>query len=103
MIGIDGLRERTRRATRWVKSGLSMITRISGEVSITAPTVNSYKRFWDFGFWAPIYKDYGWQNRTCLVRVASGGRFEYRAVDSASATTVLLLGSAPSGRITVVA
>jgi glutamine synthetase len=50
--------------------------------AITAPTVNSYKRFWDFGFWAPIYKDYGWQNRTCLVRVASGGRFEYRAVDS---------------------
>jgi glutamine synthetase len=45
--------------------------------------VNSYKRFWDAGFWAPIYKDYGWQNRTCLVRVASGGRFEFRAVDSA--------------------
>ena len=54
-----------------------------GLCAITAPTVNSYKRFWDFGFWAPIYKDYGWQNRTCLVRVASGGRFEYRAVDSA--------------------
>ena len=50
---------------------------------ITASTVNSYKRFWDFGFWAPIYKDYGWQNRTTLVRVASGGRFEFRAVDSA--------------------
>src|SRR5919198_259004 len=49
----------------------------------TASTVNSYKRFWDFGFWAPIYKDYGWQNRTTLVRVASGGRFEFRAVDSA--------------------
>ena len=54
-----------------------------GLCAITASTVNSYKRFWDFGFWAPIYKDYGWQNRTCLVRVASGGRFEYRAVDSA--------------------
>jgi len=53
-----------------------------GLCAITAPTVNSYKRFWDFGFWAPIYKDYGWQNRTTLVRVASGGRFEYRAVDS---------------------
>ncbi|HET9544626.1 MAG TPA: glutamine synthetase family protein [Gaiellaceae bacterium] len=53
-----------------------------GLCAITAPTVNSYKRFWDFGFWAPIYKDYGWQNRTTLVRVASGGRFEFRAVDS---------------------
>jgi glutamine synthetase len=54
-----------------------------GLCAITASTVNSYKRFWDFGFWAPIYKDYGWQNRTTLVRVASGGRFEFRAVDSA--------------------
>ena len=54
-----------------------------GLCAVTAPTVNSYKRFWDFGFWAPIYIDYGWQNRTTLVRVASGGRFEFRAVDSA--------------------
>src|SRR5205823_2929288 len=53
-----------------------------GLCGVTASTVNSYKRFWDFGFWAPIYKDYGWQNRTTLVRVASGGRFEFRAVDS---------------------
>src|SRR5919106_1399521 len=53
-----------------------------GLCAITAPTVNSYKRFWDFGFWAPIYKDYGWQNRTTLVRVASGGGFEDPAVDS---------------------
>ena len=35
------------------------------------------------GFWAPVYKNYGWQNRTCTVRVASGGRFEFRGVDSA--------------------
>ncbi len=46
------------------------------------PTVNSYVRMWDTGFWAPIYKNWGWQNRTCTVRVASGGRFEYRGVDS---------------------
>jgi glutamine synthetase len=49
---------------------------------IGSPTVNSYKRMWDFGFWAPVYKNYGWQNRTCTVRVASGGRFEFRGVDS---------------------
>ena len=55
----------------------------SGALSaIRPPTVNSYKRMWDFGFWAPIYKNYGWQNRTCTVRVASGGRFEFRGVDS---------------------
>src|SRR5215218_4613925 len=46
------------------------------------PTVNSYVRMWDTGFWAPIYKNWGWQNRTTTVRVASGGRFEYRGVDS---------------------
>jgi glutamine synthetase len=51
-------------------------------VCIGSPTVNSYKRMWDFGFWAPVYKNYGWQNRTCTVRVASGGRFEFRGVDS---------------------
>ncbi len=46
------------------------------------PTVNSYCRMWDTGFWAPIYKNWGWQNRTTTVRVAAGGRFEYRGVDS---------------------
>jgi glutamine synthetase len=46
------------------------------------PTVNSYCRMWDTGFWAPIYRNWGWQNRTTTVRVASGGRFEYRGVDS---------------------
>ena len=46
------------------------------------PTVNSYCRMWDTGFWAPIYRNWGWQNRTCTVRVAGGGRFEYRGVDS---------------------
>ena len=46
------------------------------------PTVNSYCRMWDTGFWAPVYKNWGWQNRTTTVRVAAGGRFEYRGVDS---------------------
>ena len=38
MIGIEGSRARARRATRWVKSGLSIITRISGEAAATAIT-----------------------------------------------------------------
>lgn len=46
------------------------------------PTVNSYCRMWDTGFWAPVYRNWGWQNRTTTVRVAAGGRFEYRGVDS---------------------
>ena len=50
--------------------------------AVTAPTVNSYTRFWDTGYWAPLYKNYGWQNRTSLVRVAAPGRFEFRAADA---------------------
>ena len=51
--------------------------------AITAPTVNSYRRFWDMGFWAPVFADWGFQNRTTALRVSAPGRFEYRSVDSA--------------------
>ena len=51
--------------------------------AITAPTVNSYRRFWDTGFWAPLYADWGFQNRTTALRVSAPDRFEYRSVDSA--------------------
>ncbi|CAM5666712.1 Glutamine synthetase OS=Streptomyces alboniger OX=132473 GN=CP975_09880 PE=3 SV=1 [Streptomyces alboniger] len=50
---------------------------------ITAPTVNSYRRLWDAGFWAPLFSDWGFQNRTTALRVSAPGRFEYRSVDSA--------------------
>ncbi len=50
--------------------------------AITAPTVNSYRRFWDMGFWAPVFADWGFQNRTTALRVSAPGRFEYRSVDS---------------------
>jgi glutamine synthetase len=45
--------------------------------------VNSYRRFWDTGFWAPLFADWGYQNRTTALRVSAPGRFEYRSVDSA--------------------
>ena len=44
--------------------------------------MNSYRRLWDTGFWAPVYSDWGYQNRTTGLRVSAPGRFEYRAVDS---------------------
>ena len=31
--------------------------------AITRPTVNSYRRLWDTGFWAPVFADWGYQNR----------------------------------------
>jgi len=49
---------------------------------LTSPTVNSYRRMWDTGFWAPVYADWGYQNRTTALRVSAPDRFEYRSVDS---------------------
>jgi glutamine synthetase len=51
--------------------------------AITCSTVNSYRRLWDTGFWAPVFADWGYQNRTTALRVSAPGRFEYRSVDSA--------------------
>ena len=48
-----------------------------------SPTVNSYRRLWDTGFWAPVFADWGFQNRTTALRISAPGRFEYRSVDSA--------------------
>ncbi len=50
--------------------------------AIGCSTVHSYRRLWDTGFWAPVYADWGYQNRTCGLRISAPGRFEYRAVDS---------------------
>ena len=49
-----------------------MLDHFGALMCVGNPTVNSYCRMWDFGFWAPVYKNWGWQNRTCTVRVASG-------------------------------
>jgi len=49
--------------------------------AIGASTVNSYRRMMDQGLWAPVYADWGFQNRTCALRVSAPGRMEYRSVD----------------------
>jgi glutamine synthetase len=59
-----------------------VIEHLPALTAIGASTVNSYRRLWDTGLWAPIYADWGFQNRTCGLRVSAPGRFEYRAVDS---------------------
>ena len=55
---------------------------INALTAIGCPTVNSYRRLWDTGFWAPVFADWGFQNRTTGMRVSAPGRFEYRSVDS---------------------
>ena len=77
-----------------------MLEHFGALMCIGNPTVNSYCRMWDTGFWAPIYKNWGWQNRTTTVRVATGGRFEYRGVDSSCnpyMTTAALLHAGLDG------
>src|SRR5699024_11359597 len=68
------------------KTGLNAIGGILEHLDaltcVTAPTVNSYRRLWDTGFWAPIYANWGFQNRTTTLRVSAPGRFEYKATDS---------------------
>jgi glutamine synthetase len=60
-----------------------IIEHLAALTAITASTVNSYRRLWDTGFWAPVFADWGFQNRTTALRVSAPGRFEYRSVDSA--------------------
>ena len=69
-----------------------VIEHLPALTAIGCSTVNSYRRLWDTGFWAPVYADWGYQNRTCGLRVSAPGRFEYRAVDSA--VNPYLMGSA---------
>jgi len=65
-----------------LKSIGGVIEHLRALTSIGSSTVNSYRRLWDTGFWAPVFADWGFQNRTCALRVSAPGRFEYRSVDS---------------------
>ncbi len=59
-----------------------IVAHLDALTAIGCSTVNSYRRLWDTGFWAPIFADWGYQNRTTGLRVSAPGRFEFRSVDS---------------------
>ena len=59
-----------------------IVTHLDALTAIGCSTVNSYRRLWDTGFWAPVFADWGYQNRTTGLRVSAPGRFEFRSVDS---------------------
>ena len=65
----------------WAIGGV--LEHLGALTAVSASTVNSYRRLWDTGFWAPVFADWGYQNRTTALRVSAPGRFEYRSVDSA--------------------
>jgi glutamine synthetase len=59
-----------------------IVEHLSALTAVGCSTVNSYRRLWDTGFWAPVFAEWGFQNRTTGLRVSAPGRFEYRSVDS---------------------
>ena len=65
---------------QWAAGGI--LKHLPALTALGASTVNSYRRLLDQGYWAPVYNNWGYQNRTCALRVSAPGRFEYRAVDS---------------------
>jgi glutamine synthetase len=69
-----------------------IVKHLDALTAIGCSTVNSYRRLWDTGFWAPVFKDWGFQNRTTGLRISAPGRFEFRSVDSM--VNPYLMGSA---------
>jgi glutamine synthetase len=76
-----------------------LLNHASAYIGVTAPTVNSYKRLivgapTSGATWSPSFITYGRNNRTQMIRVPAGGRFEDRTIDGAAnpylAATVLL-------------
>ncbi len=59
-----------------------ILTHAAASMAVLASTVNSYKRFWDVGQFAPTRVDWGLDNRTCTVRVSANGRLEFKLPDA---------------------
>ncbi|MGJ5830524.1 glutamine synthetase family protein [Streptomyces ossamyceticus] len=59
-----------------------LLTHVPGSMAVMASTVNSYKRFWDAGQFAPSRVNWGLDNKTCTVRLSSNGRLEYKLPDA---------------------
>lgn len=65
---------------RWAVGGL--LTHAADSTAIMASTVNSYKRFWDAGQFAPSAPTWGLDSRAGMIRISSIGRMEYRQPDA---------------------
>ncbi len=70
-----------------------IVAHLGGLTAIGCSTVNSYRRLWDTGFWAPVFADWGFQNRTTglarlgarPLRISRGGRHGEPASDGGGA------------------
>lgn len=59
-----------------------MLLHTPGSMLIMGSTVNSYKRFWDAGQFAPSGADWGLDTRGVAIRISANGRMEYRLPDA---------------------
>lgn len=60
-----------------------LLSHTAGAMLVNASTVNSYKRYWDAGQFAPSRINWGLDNKTCTVRLSTVGRLEYKLPDAA--------------------
>lgn len=85
--GTNVLEEPGRRELHLSKIGRhalgGILANAADSIAIMASTVNSYKRFWDGGQFAPSTVNWGMDNKTCTVRLSAVGRLEYKIPDAA--------------------
>lgn len=73
-----------------------------GLTALCNPTVNSYRRIGatttsSGSTWSPRYISYGGNNRTHMIRIPEGGRFECRLLDGAANLYLALAGILAAG------
>lgn len=79
---IDGVTElHMSQLGRWAIGGI--LKHAPGMMLVMASTVNSYKRFWDPGQFAPARGNWGLDDRASMVRISANGRAEVRVPDAA--------------------
>lgn len=75
-----------RRELHLTETGLhalgGVLAHAPGSMLVMASTVNSYKRYWDAGLFAPNRLNWGMDNKTCTVRLSANGRLEYKIPDA---------------------
>ncbi|MEZ5095813.1 MAG: glutamine synthetase family protein [Nocardioides sp.] len=60
-----------------------VLTHAAAAMLVFGSTVNSYKRYWDAGQFAPSKINWGLDNKTCTVRLSANGRLELKLPDAA--------------------
>ena len=60
-----------------------VLSHAAASMLIFGSTVNSYKRYWDAGQFAPSKINWGLDNKTCTVRLSANGRLEMKLPDAA--------------------